>query len=242
MRLLTLFIGCVFSASVQANHTEPVDTTVAGNLRMEEVVVVGFKQDSRGQDPLAVTQLSKSFMRNAEMTSIKDLGYTIPNFFIPEYGTRQNSPVFVRGVGSKTNGPTVGFYVDGVPHMERSSFDDDLFDLSSLEVLRGPQGTLYGRNCIGGIINAYTHSALEYQGTRVKLSYGKYNDAGANLYHYGKINDNLGYAVSGSYRHNDGYFTNAFDNSKVDKFNEGFVRGRVFWKPSERWTLTADIS
>ena len=62
------------------------------------------------------------------MTSIKDLGYTVPNFYIPEYGSRQTSPVFVRGVGSKTNGPTVGFYVDGVPHMERSAFDDDLFD------------------------------------------------------------------------------------------------------------------
>ena len=242
MKLFVLFILFICTAGVRANNTEPVDTTVASNLRMEEITVIGFKQDARGQDPLAVTSLSKNFMRNAEMTSIKDLGYTVPNFFIPEYGTRQNSPVFVRGVGSKTNGPTVGFYVDGVPHMERSSFDDDLFDLSSLEVLRGPQGTLYGRNCIGGIINAYTHSALDYQGTRVKLSYGKYNDAGMNMYHYGKISDNLGYAVNGSYRHNDGYFTNAFDNSKVDKFNEGFVRGRVFWKPAERWTLTADIS
>ena len=242
MKLFVLFILFICTAGVRANNTEPVDTTVASNLRMEEITVIGFKQDARGQDPLAVTSLSKSFMRNAEMTSIKDLGYTVPNFFIPEYGTRQNSPVFVRGVGSKTNGPTVGFYVDGVPHMERSSFDDDLFDLSSLEVLRGPQGTLYGRNCIGGIINAYTHSALDYQGTRVKLSYGKYNDAGMNMYHYGKISDNLGYAVNGSYRHNDGYFTNAFDNSKVDKFNEGFVRGRVFWKPAERWTLTVDIS
>ena len=242
MKLFILFILFICTAGVRANNTEPVDTTVASNLRMEEITVIGFKQDARGQDPLAVTSLSKSFMRNAEMSSIKDLGYTVPNFFIPEYGTRQNSPVFVRGVGSKTNGPTVGFYVDGVPHMERSSFDDDLFDLSSLEVLRGPQGTLYGRNCIGGIINAYTHSALDYQGTRVKLSYGKYNDAGMNMYHYGKISDNLGYAVNGSYRHNDGYFTNAFDNSKVDKFNEGFVRGRVFWKPAERWTLTADIS
>ena len=242
MKLFVLFILFICTAGVRANNTEPVDTTVASNLRMEEITVIGFKQDARGQDPLAVTSLSKSFMRNAEMSSIKDLGYTVPNFFIPEYGTRQNSPVFVRGVGSKTNGPTVGFYVDGVPHMERSSFDDDLFDLSSLEVLRGPQGTLYGRNCIGGIINAYTHSALDYQGTRVKLSYGKYNDAGMNMYHYGKISDNLGYAVNGSYRHNDGYFTNAFDNSKVDKFNEGFVRGRVFWKPAERWTLTADIS
>ena len=242
MKLFVLFILFICTAGVRANNTEPVDTTVASNLRMEEITVIGFKQDARGQDPLAVTSLSKNFMRNAEMSSIKDLGYTVPNFFIPEYGTRQNSPVFVRGVGSKTNGPTVGFYVDGVPHMERSSFDDDLFDLSSLEVLRGPQGTLYGRNCIGGIINAYTHSALDYQGTRVKLSYGKYNDAGMNMYHYGKISDNLGYAVNGSYRHNDGYFTNAFDNSKVDKFNEGFVRGRVFWKPAERWTLTADIS
>ncbi len=242
MKLLTILTLFICTTGVLANNTEPVDTTVASNLRMEEITVIGFKQDARGQDPLAVTSLSKSFMRNAEMTSIKDLGYTVPNFFIPEYGTRQNSPVFVRGVGSKTNGPTVGFYVDGVPHMERSSFDDDLFDLSSLEVLRGPQGTLYGRNCIGGIINAYTHSALDYQGTRVKLSYGKYNDAGMNMYHYGKISDNLGYAVNGSYRHNDGYFTNAFDNSKVDKFNEGFVRGRVFWKPAERWTLTVDIS
>ena len=242
MKLFVLFILFICTAGVRAKNTEPVDTTVASNLRMEEITVIGFKQDARGQDPLAVTSLSKSFMRNAEMSSIKDLGYTVPNFFIPEYGTRQNSPVFVRGVGSKTNGPTVGFYVDGVPHMERSSFDDDLFDLSSLEVLRGPQGTLYGRNCIGGIINAYTHSALDYQGTRVKLSYGKYNDAGMNMYHYGKISDNLGYAVNGSYRHNDGYFTNAFANSKVDKFNEGFVRGRGFWKPAERWTLTADIS
>ena len=176
------------------------------------------------------------------MTSIKDLGYTVPNFYIPEYGTRQNSPVFVRGVGAKTNGPTVGFYIDGVPHMERSAFDDDLFDITALEVLRGPQGTLYGRNCIGGIINAYTRSPFEFQGTRVKIGYGRYNDMVVNAYHYNKVNDKLGFAVNGSYHHNDGYFRNAFDDSKIDKFNEGFLRGRVFFKPTERWTITADVS
>lgn len=221
---------------------ESADTTVAKHFDVNEVTIVGFKQEAPSHDAVSVTSLASNYIRNTEMTSIKDLGYSVPNFFIPEYGTRQNSPVFVRGVGSKTNGPTVGFYIDGVPHMERSSFDDDLFDLSSLEVLRGPQGTLYGRNCIGGIINAYTHSPLDYQGTRIKAGYGKNNDLVVNAYHYNKVSDSFGFAINGSYHHNDGYFRNSYDGSKIDKFNEGFLRGRVFWKPAERWTLSADIS
>ena len=110
---------------------ESKDSTIAKHFAVEEVTVVGFKQDKQDRDPVAVTSLSEAFVHNTEMLSIKDLGYTVPNFYIPEYGTRQNSPVFVRGVGSKTNGTTVRFYIDGVPHMERSSFDDDLFDISA---------------------------------------------------------------------------------------------------------------
>ena len=221
---------------------ENADTTVARHFAIDGVEVVGFKQDAPRREAISETVLSNAFVQQTEMTSIKDLGYTVPNFFIPEYGSRQTSPVFVRGVGSKTNGPTVGFYVDGVPHMERSAFDDALFDISSLEVLRGPQGTLYGRNCIGGIINVYTHSPFEYQGTRVKVGYGRYNDAVVEASHYNKVNDKFGFAVNGSYHHNDGFFRNAFDGSKVDKFNEGYLRGRVFWKPAERLQITADIS
>lgn len=236
--LLLLYPIGVFADGIDEN----ADTTVARHFDIDGVEVVGFKQDAHSRDAISETVLSGAFVRKTEMTSIKDLGYMVPNFFIPEYGSRQTSPVFVRGVGSKTNGPTVGFYVDGVPHMERSVFDDDLFDISSLEVLRGPQGTLYGRNCIGGIINAYTHSPFDYQGTRVKVGYGRFNDAIVNAYHYDKVSDKLGYAVSGSYHHNDGFFRNAFDGSKVDKFNEGYLRGRVFWKPAERLQITADIS
>lgn len=228
----------VFAEGVE----ETADTTISRQYNVEEITVVGFKQDAPNREALSITSLSAANIRQAEMTSIKDLGYTVPNFFIPEYGTRQNSPVFVRGVGAKTNGPTVGFYIDGVPHMERSAFDDDLFDVSSLEVLRGPQGTLYGRNCIGGIINAYTRSPFDYQGARIKMGVGSYGDAVVNASYYDKVNDQLGFAVNGSYHHNDGYFRNSFDNSKIDKFNEGFVRGRVFWKPAERWTIAADLS
>ncbi|SHK91409.1 TonB-dependent receptor [Xylanibacter ruminicola] len=242
MRKKVLFLALCPICTFAGELDEVSDTTVAKQFDVDEVTVVGFKQDALGREAQSVTSLSSAFIRQAEMTSIKDVGYTVPNFYIPEYGTRQNSPVFVRGVGAKTNGPTVGFYIDGVPHMERSAFDDDLFDITALEVLRGPQGTLYGRNCIGGIINAYTRSPFEFQGTRVKIGYGRYNDMVVNAYHYNKVNDKLGFAINGSYHHNDGYFRNAFDDSKIDKFNEGFLRGRVFFKPTERWTITADVS
>lgn len=229
---------CVLADGIE----ESTDTAVARHIDMDGVVVVGFKQDTPSREAVSITSLSSSFIRRTEMTSIKDLGYTVPNFYIPEYGTRQNSPVFVRGIGSKTNGPTVGFYIDGVPHMERSSFDDDLFDLSALEVLRGPQGTLYGRNCIGGIITAYTQSPFDYQGTRMKVGYGRNNDATVSASHYNKVNDRLAFAVQGSYHHNDGVFRNAFDGSKIDRFDEGYLRGRGFWRPTERWEIVADIS
>lgn len=217
MRKKVLFLALCPICAFAGELDEVSDTTVAKQFDVDEVTVVGFKQDALGREAQSVTSLSSAFIRQAEMTSIKDLGYTVPNFYIPEYGTRQNSPVFVRGVGAKTNGPTVGFYIDGVPHMERSAFDDDLFDITALEVLRGPQGTLYGRNCIGGIINAYTRSPFEFQGTRVKIGYGRYNDMVVNAYHYNKVNDKLGFAINGSYHHNDGYFRNAFDDSKIDK-------------------------
>lgn len=123
--LLLLYPICVFADGIDEN----ADTTVARHFDIDGVEVVGFKQDAHSRDAISETVLSGAFVRQTEMTSIKDLGYMVPNFFIPEYGSRQTSPVFVRGVGSKTNGPTVGFYVDGVPHMERSAFDDDLFDI-----------------------------------------------------------------------------------------------------------------
>ena len=126
--LLNFMFLCAANAYADFSP-ESADTTVARHLDVDEVTVVGFKQESPRHDAVSVTSLSSVYVQNTEMTSIKDLAYAVPNFYIPEYGSRQNSPVFVRGVGSKTNGPTVGFYIDGVPHLERSSFDDDLFDL-----------------------------------------------------------------------------------------------------------------
>ena len=156
---------------------------------------------------------------------------------MPDYGSRASCPVFVRGVGNKSDGTGIGFYVDGVPYYEPLSFDTDLGDVASVEVLRGPQGTLYGRNAIGGIVNISTRNPLEYQNTRVRLGYGRYNDLRTQISNYTKVSDKFGFTFGALYHHNDGAFRNSYLDEKVDKMNETEERIGLYYKPSESWLI-----
>ncbi|WP_315577866.1 TonB-dependent receptor domain-containing protein [Hoylesella oralis] len=213
------------------------DTAAIRTMGLDEVTVVEFKQNRRNLAPSSVSTADARFLNNQEITSLKELTAVMPNFFIPDYGSRQNTPVYIRGIGAKTKGPAVGFYVDGVPHFENSAFDIDMFDVESVAVLRGPQGTLYGRNAIGGIINVHTLSPLYHQGTRLKAGYGSRNDVVAQFSHYMKFSDRLGFSAAGGYHHNDGFFRNLFTGNKADDMNDGFGRLNFVWAPSAQWTL-----
>ena len=89
--------------------------------------------------------------------------------------------MYIRGIGSRMNEPAIGMYVDNVPYIHRSAFDIMLHDIQQFQFLQGPQGTLYGRNTIGGLMNIYTISPLVYQGTRLNVSYATYNDANVSV-------------------------------------------------------------
>lgn len=160
----------------------------------------------------------------------------LPNFYMPDYGSKQGSPIYIRGVGSRRGVPSVGLYIDGVPHFENSAFDVDMSDISTVEVLRGPQGTLYGRNTIGGIINVYTRSPLDYRNTRFKVGYGSRNDVLLMASSYARLNDRLGFSVTGNYHRNDGVFTNLYTGKKADKADDVSLRTGVVWKPTDKWT------
>ncbi|WP_042368980.1 TonB-dependent receptor [Bacteroides neonati] len=228
-----LFFLLPFSTMVAAG--EP-DTVLVKRVNLDEVTIVGFKQKKPNREPLSISTLDNRFLKENEILGAKDLSSLLPNFYMPDYGSKQNSPVYIRGIGAKKDAPSVGFYVDGIPHFETSAFDIDLSDISSVEVLRGPQGTLYGRNSIGGIINVYTHSPLDYQGTRFRLGYGSYNDIRLMASNYTKVNERLGLSFSGNYHHNDGFFTNLYTGKKADKLDNGSGRIGLVWKPANRWT------
>ena len=227
--LLTSFLGTAVP--------NDADSTVFKTVGLSEVTVVEFKKSKENLATNSVSVVDSGFINRHELQSITELTAVVPNFYMPEYGSKQNTPVYIRGVGAKTKGSAVGFYVDGIPHFENSSFDVDMSNIASVTVFRGPQGTLYGRNAIGGIINVTTVSPLTYQGTQFKLGYGSHNDALFQFSHYNKLGAKVGYSVAGGYHYNDGFHRNMFTNEYADQLKDAYGRVALVWLLNNKWFL-----
>jgi len=157
------FLAVFVSTSLIAVAEDKIDTTHV--VKLDEVVVSSLKETSPRQTPVSSTVLTTASIKASQINSVRDLNALVPNFFIPDYGSAMSTTSYIRGIGSRNSGQSMGLYVDNVPYLEKSTFDFDFFDIRQIEVLRGAQGTLYGRNAEGGIINIYTLSPLNYQGS-----------------------------------------------------------------------------
>ena len=169
---------------------------------MGEVIVTSSTKETNNLRTLpgSVSILSPQMISGRQIDALKDISSFVPNLYMPDYGAKLTSAIYIRGIGARSSGQSVGLYVDNVPYLDKSTFDFELTDIQRIEVLRGPQGTLYGRNAMGGIVNIYTISPFDYQGKKLSLSAGSYYD------------------------HSDGFYTNAYDGKKIDK--EDNVGGR----------------
>ncbi|MBQ7156464.1 MAG: TonB-dependent receptor [Bacteroidaceae bacterium] len=233
-----MFLNVLLSMlTVSGNEVVQNADTTTRSYALEEIVVQDFKTNKKDLVPMSRTSMSYRQLSNQQISGVKELTAVIPNFYMPDYGSRASCPVYVRGIGNKSDGTGVGFYIDGVPYYEPLSFDTDLGDVASVEVLRGPQGTLYGRNAIGGIINIYTHNPLEYQNTRVRVGFGRYNDVRTQVSNYTKVSDKFGFTFGALYHHNDGAFHNSFLDEKVDKMDETEERIGLYWQPADEWLV-----
>ncbi|MEX0981318.1 MAG: TonB-dependent receptor [Bacteroidales bacterium] len=219
------------------------DSTEVPELSLEEVEIKASKDNqSLNKMPASVTLLSAKRIGENEIRSLADITSLTPGFFMPDYGSRLTSPVYIRGIGSRINSPSVGLYVDNVPYFEKASYNFDFFDIERIEILKGPQGTLYGRNAMGGIINIVTRSPLDHQGTTLGLSAGAYGVLGASAGHYNKIGENFGYSLSANFMHRDGYYMNSFLDDKVDRAGSAGFRNRLAWKINGRLTVENSAS
>ncbi|WP_314953963.1 TonB-dependent receptor domain-containing protein [Hoylesella loescheii] len=232
MRFITTLTATALAVTLNA---APEDSATIGGT-IDEVSVVGFKQDRASISPVSQQAIGERFIENNQLMDIRDLSGMIANFYMPDYGSRQYSPIYIRGIGSRVNSPSVGVYVDGIPYFDRTVLDMDLFGVSKVEVLRGPQGTLFGRNASAGLINVFTRSPLDYQGTSARVSYGSYNDLLVAASTYNKVSHNFGLSLAANYHHTDGFLTNTFLNNKADRMDNGTIRLGAAWKPTERWT------
>jgi outer membrane receptor protein involved in Fe transport len=207
-----------------------IDTTVVKNILLTEVAVNGNKEPlTLKQLPAASTIMGKKILEDYRPESLRDISYMAPNLFMPEYGSKLTAPVYIRGIGSRLNSPSVGLYVDNVPYMEKSAFDFDFFDVERIEILRGPQGTMYGRNTMGGILLVRTRSPFENPGVVARATAGNYGMHQFNAGIYNAVKEKFGYSLSLNYKHNDGFYRNTHLNSLVDKTDSWGARNKLIW-------------
>ncbi|MDR2389262.1 MAG: TonB-dependent receptor [Tannerellaceae bacterium] len=245
------FIRCagavlaLWSASIpEIQAVEPEDSI--RKVLMEEVVVTSSLKER--QTPRAargaVSVVSPQSLHDYRVKGIKDLSALVPNLYIPDYGGKHTTAIYLRGVGARSSGESVGVYVDDIPQTEQSGFDFELNDLSRIEVLRGPQGALYGRNAMAGIVNIHTLSAFDFEGTRLGISLGNYAQSKLKASHYVLLGERLGLSLGGYYSRLGGFFTNAFTGEKADRETTLGGRLKLEWRPlrdfSATYALAAD--
>lgn len=209
-------------------YSNEVDTL--RHVKLDDVIVSGIKHEQRyWKSPVAATTVSSATMQIQQITEMKDFTAVIPNFFMIDRDSKLTSSVFVRGVGTLVSTPGVAMYVDGVPHFEKSSFDINLTEIECVEFLRGPQGTLYGRNAMGGIIHIYTKSPLRHQGTILQLRGGKRGEAYLMFSHLGRVSNKFGYSVAADVSNYDGYLQNTHLNRNADHSTTASVNAKMEW-------------
>ncbi len=241
--LLSMTLLASSYAMAEKTYTLPEDTTKVVDL--EEVVVISSPKETSKlrQLPASVSLISQKDMQANRITSLKSASSIVPNFFMPDYGSRLTSAMYIRGIGTRINTPAVGMYVDNIPYLDKSAFDFNFYDIERLDILRGPQGTLYGRNTMGGLVKVHTRSPFSYQGTDVKLSYGtKNNYRSASLTHYHRVNERFAFSAGGYYEGSDGFFTNTYLDKKVDEMQAGGGRIRAIWFVSDNWKLDFNVN
>lgn len=239
--LLMLAIAGTIQAQVPVDITKVVD--------LEEVIVISSPKENTKlrQTPSAVSLISAQDLQANRVLSLKGASNLSPNFFMPDYGSHLTSAVYIRGVGSRINTPAVGMYVDNIPYLDKSAFDFNFFDIERMDILRGPQGTLYGRNTMAGLIKVHTRNPFHYQGTDLKLGYAtKDNHRNVALTHYHRASDRFAFSSGAYYEGSDGFFQNATTGKKNDDMESFGARFRGIWKASDAlkfdFTLSYDHS
>lgn len=207
-----------------------------------EIVVTAQRQSERLQDvPIAVSAFSTEALEAQQIKTPSDLQLTLPNVTFTK--TNFTGASFtIRGIGDLCVGTTcdsaTAIHLNGDPLFSTRLFETEFFDLERVEVLRGPQGTLFGRNATSGVVNVIT--AKPKLGTfeaAAEAEYGNYDSMKGKAMVNIPLGDTMGIRVAGIYLNRDGYTKNSFLDTRIDDRDLYSVRGSFRWEPSDDTTI-----
>jgi iron complex outermembrane receptor protein len=215
----------------------------AQSTELEEVVVTARKRDESFHDvPITVDAFTAQTIQAAGIEAPRDFVALVPNMTMVEVQNVGNSFITIRGISQARNSePSVAVLVDGVLETNPYEFNQDLFDVKQIEVLKGPQGALYGRNAIGGAILIHTADPSDHFEGVARVGVGNGTSEKGQLALSGPLDSagTLRYRASLSYYNTDGFLHNTYLNTQPDPLRDYTARLRLQWKPSDE--LTADL-
>ena len=214
----------------------PLEDTLTQQLPM--ITVAAPKE----QVPLervasAISAISYETLQNNSTYRPNALSSIIPGLHIPEYGASLTSTIYLRGLGSRMENPVMGLYIDGIPVIDKNAYDFDWEGVSRATMLRGPQGTLYGRNAMGGVLSLSTFSPCDDCRPTLRIEYGTASTVRAGISFTAGKN-----ALSATFRHTDGFFNNVFKGEPCDPYDGLALRWKRVGICTERLCMTNTLS
>jgi len=234
-------IGAAVAAAIAGMPAQAQDATPAVSEEIEEVLVTARRRSETFKDvPMTVNVFTAETIEAAGIDRPADFIARVPNMTLVETQNAGNAFVVIRGISQARNSePSVAVLVDGVLETNPAEFNQELFDIEQIEVLKGPQGAVYGRNAIGGAIIITTKEpGDEFEG-RVKLGYGNENSMRVQAGISGPLGETFGYRASVSYYDTDGFLPSTFLGGKADPVESLSARLRLDFEPSE--TFSGDV-
>ncbi len=219
------------SPAIPSDETENVDE---GN----DIIVTASKREQTLQDtPIAVSVTTAETIEQAQVRDLLDVQTLIPSLRVSQLQSSANTNFIIRGFGNGANNagiePSVGVFIDGVYRSRSAAQIGDLPNLRRIEVLRGPQSTLFGKNASAGIISVVTAPPSFDFGGSVEASYGNYNAIVVKGDVTGPITDTIAFSLAGNYNRRDGYADDLFLGEEVNDRNRYGFRGQLLWEPSD---------
>jgi len=217
-------------------------TLVESSIQLDAVVVTAQKREEEVQKvPISLTAITSQKILEYRIWNTEDITAIAPNLYAANPGDNRNV-TSIRGITSTSYDPSVTTYIDGVNQFSLDTYINQLSDIERIEVLRGPQGTLYGRNAMGGVINIITKQPTNHISGFGEINLGTYGQQRYSLgFRTPLIADKLFFGMSGMYDRSNGYYVNVFNDSEFDK-KQSFI-GNYYLKyiTSKRWVLTLNI-
>ncbi|GGD90248.1 TonB-dependent receptor [Tsuneonella deserti] len=239
-----------FPVAAQAQSTDAQDAQAQTNSDADnysdaqdagtgnEIIVTATKREQTLQEtPVAVSVTTAETIERAQIRDVTDLASVVPSLKVSQNQSQFATRYSIRGFGTDGNNlglePSVAMFVDGVYRSRAVAQISDLPDIQRVEVLRGPQSTLFGKNASAGVISIVTREPSFDFGGSVEASYGNYDAMVVKGYLTGPITDTVAASIAGGYNRRDGYLTNAYNGDDVNDRNRYFVRGQLLLEPSD---------